>query len=192
MERYLINLINELNEGFQMLSNNFEYLYINNAALKHGRLKREGLIGKKMTDIFPAVSETDMFKTLQHCLKTQCEAQFEHQFYYPDGSYCWFELRIYPVVEGLIILSLDISNRKEAEKVKDDYIRKLEELITFTSHRLRQPITKIMAISDSLKEPSSNINDKEVLLTMLKDSSDIMDSVTRELTNTIISLKQDT
>ena len=40
----------------------------------------------------------------------------ENLFYFPDGSYGWFDLSIQPVPEGVFILSIDITERKLAER----------------------------------------------------------------------------
>lgn len=41
--------------------------------------------------------------------------EIENLFVYPDGETGWFELRVEPVPEGLMILSLDITERKSLE-----------------------------------------------------------------------------
>jgi len=43
----------------------------------------------------------------------------ENLFIFPDGTEGWFVLVIQPVNEGVFILSIDITKRKEAEKEKD-------------------------------------------------------------------------
>jgi signal transduction histidine kinase len=40
----------------------------------------------------------------------------ETEFHYGDGESAWFQLSVQPVPEGLFILSLDITKRKEAER----------------------------------------------------------------------------
>nr|WP_243687202.1 PAS domain S-box protein [Methanobacterium formicicum] len=40
----------------------------------------------------------------------------ENYFIYPDGTGRWFDLRVFPVPEGIFILSIDITDRKQVEE----------------------------------------------------------------------------
>lgn len=186
------NLINHITEGMQIVSFDWEYLYVNDAAVAQSKLSREQIMGKKVTDLYPGIEVTDLFKTMEFCMNQRQFTMLESNFSFPDGSSNWFEFRIHPVSNGLMILSMDISARKNLEKSKDEYIKNLEKIIDFTSHQVRQPITRIMGITESLKDVEHNEQERQYLTGMLTESAGFLDNVTRELTKTIIGLRQNT
>lgn len=55
--------------------------------------------------------------------------QIDTEFTFPDGSKGWFELRIEPVPEGILILSIDITKNKEIEAELNKYRTRLEDVV---------------------------------------------------------------
>ena len=45
---------------------------------------------------------------------------FENEFTFPDGHKAWFDARVEPVPDGIFILSLDITERKQVEEALED------------------------------------------------------------------------
>jgi PAS domain S-box-containing protein len=117
-------------EGCQFLDRDFRYLYINDAALKHARVPRSALLGKRMMDVFPGIEHTDMFKALSRCMTERVPQHLQNFFTYPDGTCGWFDLSIQPSPEGVFVLSEEVTERKAAEsalKASDTRFRQLAE-----------------------------------------------------------------
>jgi len=55
--------------------------------------------------------------------------QLDNEFTFPDGSKGWFELHINPVPEGILVLSIDITIRKETESELNNYRQRLEHIV---------------------------------------------------------------
>lgn len=104
-------------EGCQIVDREWRYLYVNEAAAKHGQSSVGALVGRTMMEAYPGIEETRLFKALRRCMKERISERFENQFVFPDGSSGWFELSIQPVAEGVFILSIDITERKRAEEM---------------------------------------------------------------------------
>jgi PAS domain S-box-containing protein len=113
-QRYRSTLDN-MQEGFQIISPEWIYLYVNDSAAKHGHSSREDLLGFSMMEKYPGIENTELFSTLKSCLNNKIPYKMENEFTYPDGSKCWFYLNIEPVPEGILILSTDITNEKKAQ-----------------------------------------------------------------------------
>lgn len=126
-ERYK-NTLDNMMEGCQIIGYDWRYLYVNDAVARHGRTKKENLMGKKMGDVYPGIEKTKMFSTLKRCMKERTSAYLENEFEYPNGERGWFELSIQPVPEGLFILSIDITSRKNTEGALRKVNRKLKML----------------------------------------------------------------
>ena len=113
-------------EGCQIIGFDWCYRYINDAAAAHNRRNKADLLGRKMMDVYPGVQETPLFKTLASSMETRTPAKMVNEFVYPDQSNAWFELMVYPVNDGILVMSQDISARKRAEEMALENRTKLE------------------------------------------------------------------
>jgi len=137
----------DLIEGCQVISPDWRYLYLNDAAARHGRISTRALVGRTMMDAYPGIDRIPLFEVLKRCMENREHDQIENEFTYPDGSTGWFELRISPVPEGLFILSLDITQRKNAE----DRIKHLNNMLR-AIRNINQLITRQHNPGDLLQE----------------------------------------
>lgn len=184
------NTLDNLLEGFQLISHDWRYLYVNDAIVKQSKCEsKEDLLGLTMMEKYPGIENTGLFLTLQRCMVERIPAMLENQFIFPDGSKGWFELRIETVSEGLFILSIDITERKKAEAERNNYVKGLEEMIFMTSHKVRQPVTNILSFSDLLESASISQVDLLQISQYMKQSAITLDVFTKELTSFIENLK---
>lgn len=122
--------LNALHEGVQILSPDWRYVYVNEAAARQGRVSRDALLGKTMPECYPGIAETPMFATLQRCMRDRVAETLENEFAYEDGRRAWFELRIRPCEAGLILISVDMTERKSHElELQAAYRQALRDLI---------------------------------------------------------------
>lgn len=115
-------------EGYQIIGFDWRYLYINEAAAKQGHKKREELIGRTMMEAYPGIEYTQMFLLLKDCMKNRVTHQMENKFENPDGSTGWFKLSIQPVPEGIFILSIETTERKQAEESINKQLSRMKAL----------------------------------------------------------------
>jgi PAS domain S-box-containing protein len=111
-----VAILDSLLEGFQVIDHEFRYLHLNEVAVRHSRSSRAALLGRTMMECYPGIENTEMFRALRRCLDERTSHIMENEFTYPDGSTAHFELRIEPVPQGICVLSLDVSERKAAER----------------------------------------------------------------------------
>lgn len=102
-------------EGCQIISSSYTYLYINSTAAKQSQHTKKELLGSRIMDVFPNIEKTKLFFHLQDCIEKRTFHIMEEEFTLPNGKQHWFELRIEPVPEGALILSVDITERKHTE-----------------------------------------------------------------------------
>jgi anti-anti-sigma factor len=131
-----------LMEGCQIIGYDWRYKYVNDAVAKHGRTTKERLLGRTMMEAYPGIEKTELFSVLQKCMSDRIATRMENEFQYPDGKKGWFELNIQPAPQGIVILSVDITERKRAEeklKVQMQELRDREDMIG----KLSTPIVEI-------------------------------------------------
>jgi len=127
-ERFRKALDNML-EGCTLIDFRWTYLYVNEAAAMHGLGEREDLIGRSMLEVYPGMEHMEVFARYRRCMEERVAQRFEEAFTFPNGVTRWFEMSVVPVPEGIFVLSLEITDRRQAEKE----LRRSEE-------RLRQAV----------------------------------------------------
>ena len=178
-EERLRRTLDEMMEGCQILSCAWRYLYLNDTAVRYSHSRREDLIGKTLFECYPGVEDTELFGVMVSCMKERKAATTESEFRFPDGSHEWFQFNIQPTFDGLFILSLNISDRKQHEQDLLDLNRSLEqkvedrtailqvknrELEAFTysvAHDLRAPLRGIDGFTRILQEEYAEVLGEE-------------------------------
>lgn len=157
--RYHSTLDNML-EGCQIIGFDWRYRYLNNAVALQTKQKKEALLGRSMTEVFPGIEQTPLFAELTRCMNERVAAHLENEFVFPGGSKSksWFELSIQPVPEGVFILSIDISERKRGEAALQAMCTEMEQLMRFhvasqtvsaLAHELNQPLNAVTAYAEA-------------------------------------------
>jgi PAS domain S-box-containing protein len=121
-ERYRRTLDTIL-EGCQLLDFDWRYVYLNPAAAIQNRRANTELLGRTMLEVWPDIEATELFALLRRCMQQRLRVHAETEFAFADGSTSWFDVRAQPVKEGIFVLSIDITERKQAE----DALRELNE-----------------------------------------------------------------
>lgn len=182
--------LDNLIEGFQLISFDWKYLYVNEAVILQSKCStKEELVGFTMMEKYPGIEKTKMFKTLQRCMTKRVSAEFENIFTFPDNTTRCFELRIRPVPDGIFILSIDITKRKHDEKKILNYLKGLEDILFLTSHKVRQPVANILGVSNLIDNSEISCDELCKMVGHMKISALSLDTFTRELTTYVEDLK---
>jgi|GEM_PF-1071950 len=146
-QRVLDNLI----EGCQIIGFDWRYLYVNEVTAQQGHQPKEALLGYTMMEKYPGIENTAMFSSLKTCMEDRTAQHMENEFIFPDGTKSWFELRIQPVAEGIFVLSLDITERKQAETALQRYVKRIEILHDIDISIIEARSTEIL-VKSTLKQ----------------------------------------
>jgi PAS domain S-box-containing protein len=124
-ERYRTTLDHML-ESCQIIGFDWKYLYLNDAAAQQNRRPNQELLGQRMPEMWPGIEAMPVFAMLATCMAERRPLHQETEFTFPDGATGWFDVRAQPVPEGVFVLSIDISERKQAERELRDLNDSLE------------------------------------------------------------------
>ncbi len=128
-EQQFRHTLDNMIEGAQINDFDWKYLYVNDALLKLVPFEAEDLIGKRAPDIFPNIENTAFFKMANRSMRERISQTFETEFYFPDGTKGYYEIKITPIPEGIFLLSVD---RTEQKKNKENVL-KINRLYSFLS-----------------------------------------------------------
>ena len=107
-------------EGCQLIGFDWRYLYLNDAAEKHNRRPNTELLGRTMLEAWPGIEANAGFTKLRRSMEERIVQDGEWEFLFPDGTTRWFDVRSQPVAEGILVLSTDTTERRQAEgKVRE-------------------------------------------------------------------------
>jgi PAS domain S-box-containing protein len=129
-EEHYRRALDNMLEGCQIIDAEWRYVYVNAAAARQGHHIPDELLQHTMLEVYPGIETTELFAVLQRCMTERSSYHLENEFAYADGDIGWFDLSIRPVPEGLFILSIDITERKRAEKARHESEARLAGVIT--------------------------------------------------------------
>ncbi|MCC6874753.1 MAG: response regulator [Sandaracinaceae bacterium] len=164
--------IDALREGIQLLSPEWRYLYVNAAGARPGRKPREELLGRTMLECYPGIEHTAVFAVLRRCMSSRRGESLDSEFVYADGARAWFELRIEPCPEGIIVLSLDVTARKEMEAAlrRSHKLRALGQMAGSVAHDLKNLLNPIALDVQRLRRLTAQDERAQSILGQIDDA----------------------
>ncbi|MEI7524213.1 MAG: PAS domain-containing sensor histidine kinase [Mariniphaga sp.] len=129
-EPQLKDALDALIEGFMIIGFDWTYVFVNKSAAHQAFQEPENLIGRRYADMYPGIEDTEIFAMYLRCMRERISLKFETSYTFTNKSVKWFLIILEPVTEGMMVLSLDISERKRAEeelRQKEERYRLLAE-----------------------------------------------------------------
>ncbi|MGD9642200.1 MAG: PAS domain S-box protein [Elusimicrobiales bacterium] len=125
----LRHILDNMAEGCMVIGFDWTYHYVNAAAARQRFRSREDLLGHKLLEILPGQEGNRIFTAYRRCMEERVRLHFESEHTFKEGHPCWYELSIDPVPDGIFILSLDITERKQAERELAESEKKYRSLV---------------------------------------------------------------
>lgn len=139
----------------------FRYVAQNEANRRNPGRTDEEVIGHTMLEYFPHVIPTGLFDRYVEVIQTGEPMRFEQEYNY-DLLTGWYELSVVKWDDGIVLTLVDITERKNYEQQIELANRELlnandnlRQFAYVASHDLQEPLRKIIAFGDILKEQFS-------------------------------------
>ena len=167
------------------MDTDFRIKYANRRAQEHA-IKMFGapfLVGERLTKYYP---EPDQVLAQEHkklLEKQKSTISHEHLITYPDGEKKWFLRRYYGVFDdngalsGLVIASINITERKEQELQIQKHAEALKEIAKIQSHEIRRPVANIIGLTDLMDFQQKTIEENDQILQYLRMSAQELDQM---------------
>lgn len=163
-------------------------IYANNKFCEVTKYSEKELLGENHRIINSAYHPKEFFKEMW---KTIGNGNVWHQEIMnraKDGTFYWVDTVILPLkdVNGTIIqylsLRMLISEKKQAEVKRQEYIKSLEEMLFMTNHEVRQPIAHCLGLMNIIDSSNPSKEDLMKIYDHIQYSASQLDSFTRKLT----------
>jgi PAS domain S-box-containing protein len=126
-EQRLRRTLDDMKEGYTIMGRDLRYLYVNRAGAEQTHLSREQLLGHTPGELYPGFDGSPIDRALRRAVETGEPQRVENEFQHSDGETGYFDLRIQPVPEGLVVLSIDQTERRRAETRRDSLEEQLRQ-----------------------------------------------------------------
>lgn len=114
-QRYRL-LLESISDGVFVMDNQMRFVLVNDAGARLLQIPKEQIVGKEVTDIFPDVTKTSAFTSVDYITKTGRPTTATNSYVFKDGRTGLYEVRIYPVPEGALCIASDVNERKITEE----------------------------------------------------------------------------
>ena len=102
-----------ISDGVVVLDRDWRYRYVNRSGAALLGHTPQSLAGQRYHDLFPEAVGLPFHRAYERALATQEPAVFE---LYHEPWARWFENRVYPSADGLVILFSDVTDRRRSEQ----------------------------------------------------------------------------
>jgi PAS domain S-box-containing protein len=167
----------------------YEFILVNNAFEKATGLKKEDVLGKKVTEVIPGIrdSKPDLIGIYGEVALTGKETAFELYFEPFDK---WYHVNAYSQRKAHFVTVFDdISDRKKSEQEREHFLtelksknRELEQILYVTSHDLRSPLVNVEGFS---RELDFSLKKLMTALDKVEMPSDTEETVARIMKNEV-------
>jgi PAS domain S-box-containing protein len=122
-----VEILESMSDAFAAFDREWSYTYVNRAAERIVRRRREEMLGRTVWEVFP--EHTPEFESA--CRRAMDDGVTVHYEEYYAPLDAWFENTIYPAADGITLYSRDITARKrmeEALRERERFIHQIAEL----------------------------------------------------------------
>ncbi len=168
-------------------------IHANDKFCEVSKYKRDELIGKNHSVVNSGNHSKEFFEDLWKTISSNKTWHGEIKNMAKDGTCYWVDTVIIPLktekISGYLSLRTLITERKELEQRKEEYIKSLEDMLILTSHNTRRPIVSILGLLN-IKIEKLSAEELKKLLAYLKESAEELEKFTREFTIHLDALKK--
>jgi len=161
------HILESIQDGFFAIDRDWRITYINHRAARNGGFEPEELLGRVFWEAFPRLLGTPLEENYRYVMNERTPVQVEMQGVFHQ---LWYDISIYPSVEGISIFWQDITARKLAEQE----MRVANELLQEQAEELELQTEELRTQSDELANANEQIRlSEEIARQRLNELEDL-------------------
>lgn len=153
-QQRLSNILDHLTDGLMIFDSDWHYRYINPQAEPFAGKPQEDLLGKNVWEEFPMLIGSTFYQQYHHAVAAQEPVAFR---VFSSLLNNWFDVRAYPIPDGLVVYFRQITDQVHAEEEKRQLLELAQEARLEAEAALEVRNTFLSSISHDLKTPLSAI-----------------------------------
>ncbi len=153
-QQRVTSILESITDAFFALDQNWCFTYLNLQSEPLLQQTREQLLGKNIWEEFPEAVGSTFYEKYHLALEQQVSVFFE-EVYPPLNT--WFEVRAYPVPDGLSVYFHNINERKVAEQERERLLHLEQEAHAEAESALAIRNAFLSSVSHDLKTPLASI-----------------------------------
>ena len=126
-------LLQNISDSVYIIDKNWKYILVNDPASEHTGIPKEQLLHSSVKDVFPGIEHSKIFALFQKVMAGRKPEMTELEYTLRDGKTNWYEVRVYPVSEGILCISKDITGQKTAEVALKENKERFELMLNSTT-----------------------------------------------------------
>lgn len=150
----LTSILDQLTDGLMIFDQEWRYRYINPQAVPFAGKPSEELLGKSVWEEFPSLVGSTLYQQYHHAVAAQEPVAF--RMFSPLLGH-WFDVRAYPILDGLVAYFRQISELVRVEEEKRQLLETAQQAYSEAEVALSIRNTFLSSISHDLKTPLTAI-----------------------------------
>ncbi|WP_428328054.1 PAS domain-containing protein [Mucilaginibacter sp.] len=173
-------ILESIGDAFFAVDKNWIVTYWNKMAEKIMGKPKQQVLNRNLWTVYHDAVKNISFEKYHEAMETMQAVHFE-DYYEPLAL--WFDVSAYPSYGGLSVYFKDITDRKLSEIRLKEQNEQLREISWIQSHIVRAPLARIMGLIPLIKDPRTQVADKQEMLEYLLVSAVELDDVIRSITD---------
>lgn len=108
-------VLENMEEGFALFARDFTILEVNEATTRIVGMPRDDMIGHNHWALFPGTFDGAVGRMYRQVLAERRPRTLEHFYQFPNGRAQWFEVKAFPVDDGLAVVFQDVTERRRLQ-----------------------------------------------------------------------------
>ena len=153
-QQRLSDILDHLTDGLMIFDSEWRYRYINPQAVPFAGKPQEDLLGKNVWEEFPTLIGSTFYQQYHHAVAVQQPVAFQ---VFSSLLNNWFDVRAYPIPDGLVVYFRQITDQVHAEEEKRQLLESAQAARLEAEAALEVRNTFLSSVSHDLKTPLSAI-----------------------------------